>query len=125
MCMTTRLELMLVSYPSKDRSILWVSRWAYVVRVLCSFLLERLQRWPQAVVAFRANDSATAATKLQEKGRVHEYASAEHRLAAVALAYTTQQDRAVVIAPDAGERRELRHVTAAVAHRRQSRYIPL
>jgi conjugative relaxase-like TrwC/TraI family protein len=61
----------------------------------------------QAVAAFRANDPATATAKLQEQGRVHEYASSEHRLAAVALAYTAQEDRAVVIAPDAGERREL------------------
>ena len=61
----------------------------------------------QAVAAFRANDPATGTAKLQEQGRVHEYASSEHRLAAVALAYTAQEDRAVVIAPDAGERREL------------------
>jgi hypothetical protein len=44
---------------------------------------------------------------LQEQGRIHEYASAEHRLAAVALAYAEQMDRAVVIAPDPAERREL------------------
>lgn len=61
----------------------------------------------QAVAAFRANDPATGTAKLQEQGRVHEYASSEHRLAAVALAYTAQEDRAVVVAPDAGERREL------------------
>ncbi len=61
----------------------------------------------QAVVAFRANDSATGAIKLQAQGRFHEYANAEHRMAAVALAYTAQEDRAVVVAPDASERREL------------------
>ena len=61
----------------------------------------------QAVAAFRANDPATGTAKLQEHGRVHEYANAEHRLAAVALAYTSQEDRAVVVAPDSGERREL------------------
>jgi conjugative relaxase-like TrwC/TraI family protein len=61
----------------------------------------------QAVVAFRTNDPATATSKLQEQGRLHEYADSEHRLAAVSLAYTAQQDRAVVVAPDAGERREL------------------
>jgi len=61
----------------------------------------------QAVAAFRANDPATGTAKLQEHGRVHEYANAEHRMAAVALAYTAQEDRAVVVAPDAGERREL------------------
>lgn len=61
----------------------------------------------QAVAAFRANDPATGTAKLQEQGRVHEYSNPEHRLAAVALAYTSQEDRAVVVAPDAGERREL------------------
>jgi conjugative relaxase-like TrwC/TraI family protein len=61
----------------------------------------------QVVAAFRANDPATATTKLQEQGRLHEYASPEHRLAAVSLAYTARQDRAVIIAPDTAERREL------------------
>jgi len=61
----------------------------------------------RAVSAFRENDPATATTILQQDGRVHEYASAEHRLAAVALAYASQQDRALVVAPDAGERKEL------------------
>ncbi len=60
-----------------------------------------------AVAAFRANDPATGTAKLQEQGRVHEYANPEHRLAAVALSYTAQEDRSVVVAPDAGERREL------------------
>lgn len=61
----------------------------------------------QAVAAFRAHDPATGTMKLQEQGCIHEYASPEHRLAAVALAYTAQEDRAVVIAPDPDERREL------------------
>jgi hypothetical protein len=61
----------------------------------------------RAVSAFRKNDPATATTILQQDGRVHEYASAEHRVAAVALAYASHQDRAVVVAPDAAERREL------------------
>jgi ATP-dependent exoDNAse (exonuclease V) alpha subunit len=61
----------------------------------------------QAVAAFRANDPATGTARLQEQGRVHEYAGAEHRLAAVSLAYTAHLDRAIVIAPDVGERREL------------------
>jgi conjugative relaxase-like TrwC/TraI family protein len=61
----------------------------------------------QVVAAFRANDPATATAKLQEQGRIHENANPEHRLAAVALAYTAQEDRVVVVAPDAGERREL------------------
>lgn len=61
----------------------------------------------RAVSAFRENDPATATTILQQDGRVHEYANAEHRLAAVALAYASQQDRAVVVAPDITERKEL------------------
>jgi conjugative relaxase-like TrwC/TraI family protein len=61
----------------------------------------------RAVAAFRANDPAAAMTKLQEQGRVHEYANTEYRLAAVSLAYTARQDRAIVVAPDAGERNEL------------------
>jgi hypothetical protein len=61
----------------------------------------------RAVSAFRKNDPAAATTILQQDGRVHEYASTEHRLAAVALAYAERRDRAVVVAPDAAERREL------------------
>ena len=61
----------------------------------------------RAVSTFRGNDPATATTILQQDGRVHEYANAKHRLAAVALAYASQQDRAVVVAPDAAERKEL------------------
>lgn len=61
----------------------------------------------RAVSAFRENDPAAATTILQEDGRVHEYASSELRVAAVALAYAAQQDRAVVVAPAAAERREV------------------
>ena len=61
----------------------------------------------RAVSAFRKNDPATATTILQQDGRVHEYANAEHRLAAVAVAYASHQDRALVVAPDAAERKEL------------------
>jgi conjugative relaxase-like TrwC/TraI family protein len=61
----------------------------------------------QAIDAFRANDPATGTAKLQMQGLVHEHASTEHRIAAVALAYTAQQDRAVIVAPDADERKEL------------------
>jgi conjugative relaxase-like TrwC/TraI family protein len=61
----------------------------------------------QAVAAFRANDAATATTKLQEQGRIHQYANPDHRLAAVSLAYTGQQDRAVIVVHDAQERREI------------------
>lgn len=61
----------------------------------------------QAVGAFRNNDHATATESLKRQGRVHEYASSEHRQAAIALDYTSQIDRAVIVAPDAAERREL------------------
>ncbi len=61
----------------------------------------------QAVSAFRNNDPATATESLQQQGRVHEYASSEHRLASIALDYASQIDRALIVAPDAAERREL------------------
>ena len=61
----------------------------------------------QAVGAFRSNDPATATESLKQQGRVHEYASSEHRQAAIALDYVSQIDRAVIVAPDAAERREL------------------
>jgi conjugative relaxase-like TrwC/TraI family protein len=64
----------------------------------------------QAVAAFRANDHAAGTTTLLEQGRLHEYASPEHRLAAVSLAYTAREDRAVIVAPNADERRELTHL---------------
>jgi hypothetical protein len=61
----------------------------------------------RAVSAFRKSEPATGTTILQQDGRVHEYASAEHRLAAVALAYASHLDRTVVVAPDSAERKEL------------------
>jgi len=61
----------------------------------------------QAVEAFRANDPVAATDLLKQQGRIHEYANPEHRLAAVALDYTSKADRAVIIAPDPAERREL------------------
>jgi conjugative relaxase-like TrwC/TraI family protein len=61
----------------------------------------------QAVSAFRIDDPAAATGPLQKQGRVHEYASSEHRQAAIALDYASQIDRAVIVAPDAAERREL------------------
>lgn len=61
----------------------------------------------QAVSAFRSNNSAAATEALQQQGRVHEYASSEHRLASIALDYASQIDRALIVAPDAAERREL------------------
>ena len=61
----------------------------------------------RAVMAFREGNPATATTILQQDERVHQFANAEHRLAAVALAYASHEDRVVVVAPDAGERKEL------------------
>lgn len=61
----------------------------------------------QAVSAFRSSDPAAATESLQRQGRVHEYASSEHRLASITLNYASQLDRAVIVAPDAAERREL------------------
>jgi hypothetical protein len=56
---------------------------------------------------FRDRQPAAATEQLQQQGRVHEYQSQDHRLAAVALDYAAQPDRTVVVAPDAAERREL------------------
>jgi hypothetical protein len=61
----------------------------------------------QAVSAFRSNDPATATELLQQQGRVYEYANPDHRIAAVALDYASQSDRAVIVAPDPAERKEL------------------
>jgi hypothetical protein len=61
----------------------------------------------EAVQLFREHQPATATERLQQQGKVHEYQSPDHRLAAVALDYAAQPDRTVVVAPDAAERREL------------------
>jgi hypothetical protein len=61
----------------------------------------------QAVADFRGNDPVAGTALLRQQGRVHEYANPKHRLAAVALDYTSKEDRAVVIAPAPAERREL------------------
>jgi len=61
----------------------------------------------EAVQLFREHQPGAATEQLQQQGRVHEYQSPDHRLAAVALDYAMQPDRTVVVAPDAAERREL------------------
>ncbi|SEG71153.1 conjugative relaxase domain-containing protein, TrwC/TraI family [Bryocella elongata] len=61
----------------------------------------------RVVSSFRDNEPAMATAILQQDGKVHEYASSEHRIAAVALAYAAQQDRSIVFAPDPDERHEL------------------
>jgi hypothetical protein len=67
----------------------------------------------EAVEHFRGYQPATATERLQQQGRVHEYQSPDHRLAAVALDYAAQPDRTVVVAPDAAERRELTQLIRA------------
>jgi len=64
-----------------------VSQGRGVIRHLSTSALDSIHRLPQ--------------------GRVHQYASAEHRFAAVSLVYTDREDSAVIVAPDAAERREL------------------
>ena len=67
----------------------------------------------EAVHLFRDRQPAVATERLQQQGRVHEYQSPDHRLAAVALDYAAQPDRTVVVAPDATERRELTQLIRA------------
>jgi hypothetical protein len=50
---------------------------------------------------------------LQQQGRLHKYAAPEHRLAAVSSDYTAKADRAVIVAPDIDERRELTELIRA------------
>lgn len=61
----------------------------------------------QVVTAFRQNNVATAANMLQEQGQLHMYTKSEDRLQSVAKVFSVQQERVVVFAPDADERREL------------------
>jgi conjugative relaxase-like TrwC/TraI family protein len=67
----------------------------------------------EAVSAFRGNDPAKATEILQNQERVYEYANPDHRVAAVALDYTARPERAVVVAPDAAERKELTQLIRA------------
>jgi conjugative relaxase-like TrwC/TraI family protein len=66
-----------------------------------------------AVELFRRHQPSAATDRLQHQGRVHEYQSPDHRLAAVSLDYAERPDRTVVIAPDAAERRELTQLIRA------------
>jgi conjugative relaxase-like TrwC/TraI family protein len=67
----------------------------------------------EAVQHFRKHQPDAATERLQQQGRVHEYQSPGHRLAAVALDYTERPDRAVIVAPDAAERLELTQLIRA------------
>ncbi len=70
----------------------------------------------EAVQLFREHQPATATERLQQQGRIREYQSPDHRLAAVALDYAAQPDRTVVVAPDATERRELTQLIRSELH---------
>jgi hypothetical protein len=67
----------------------------------------------EAVQFFHEHQPIAATERLQQQGRVHEYQSPDHRLAAVALDYAAQPDKTVVVAPDAAERRELTQLIRA------------
>jgi conjugative relaxase-like TrwC/TraI family protein len=67
----------------------------------------------EVITAFRAKNPSVGTDKLQQQGRLHEYAAPEHRLAAVSSDYTAKADRAVIVAPDADERRELTELIRA------------
>ena len=67
----------------------------------------------EAVEAFRSNDPAKATELLQKQERVYEYANPDHRVAAVALDYTARPDRAVIVAPNSAERKELTQLIRA------------
>jgi conjugative relaxase-like TrwC/TraI family protein len=67
----------------------------------------------ETVQLFREHQPSTATERLQQQGLIHEYQSPDHRLAAVALDYAAHPDRAVVVAPDAAERRELTQLIRA------------
>jgi conjugative relaxase-like TrwC/TraI family protein len=67
----------------------------------------------EVVQLFREHQPGTATERLQQQGRIHEYQSTDHRLAAVALDFAAHSDRTVVVAPDAAERRELTQLIRA------------
>jgi hypothetical protein len=67
----------------------------------------------ETVQLFREHQPGTATERLQQQGRIHEYQSPDHRLAAVALDYVAQPGRTVVVAPDAYDRRELTQLIRA------------
>jgi conjugative relaxase-like TrwC/TraI family protein len=76
----------------------------------------------EAVQLFREHQPVAATDHLQQQGRIHEYQSPDHRLAAVALDYAAHPDRTVVVAPDAAERSELTQMIRADL-RRNGRHV--
>ena len=61
----------------------------------------------EAVRDLKEKPPAEGKEALKEQRKAYEYATPQDRLQAVAKEYTAQKDRAVALAPDAGERREL------------------
>jgi hypothetical protein len=111
----TRLAYVAISRASEDARI-YTNDTATLGRRLASDLsktaaIETLRKGEssareQVISAFRQHDPQAATTILQRNGKVHEFASADHRLAAVARAYGAASERTVVFAPDTAERRE-------------------
>lgn len=67
----------------------------------------------QIVKDVQQKPAAEVKEALKEQRRSYEYAHPEHRLAAVATDYSARPDRAVVIAHDPGERKELTQLIRA------------
>ena len=67
----------------------------------------------EAVKDLKEKPAAQVKEALKEQRRSYEYAYPEHRLAAVAMDYAARPDRVVVIAPNAGERKELTRLIRA------------
>jgi hypothetical protein len=84
----------------------------------------------QTVEALRSQNVSNAAELLKQQGRIHEYASRDHRLAAVAIDYTSRPDKAIVIAPDRRERWKLNQLIRSELQRQgrlsaESRPVPV
>ena len=67
----------------------------------------------EAVKDLKEKPAAEVKEVLKEQRRSYEYAHPEHRVTAVAMDYAARPDRAVVIAPDPGERKELTQLIRA------------
>jgi conjugative relaxase-like TrwC/TraI family protein len=65
------------------------------------------QNVEQAIAAFRTGESEKGRDILQKQGRVQEYASPEHRMAAIALDFSKRPEGAVLVVADPGERHEV------------------
>jgi conjugative relaxase-like TrwC/TraI family protein len=70
----------------------------------------------QSVDSFRRDDPQSATMLLRDTNRIHVYSDPEHRLAAVARDYVSNEDRAVIFAPEQTEREELTRLIRADLH---------